>query len=75
MNSATYLAFLLLWWDAIKAKPLAGKVLDEADKLSLEESDNNGDIFLFTVVKPGDILLRSSRIKPEGKKVKCVAFL
>lgn len=59
----------------IKPKPLADKALNEADRLSLEESDNNGDIFLFTVVKPGDILLRSSRIKPEGRKVKCVTFL
>lgn len=56
-----------------KPKPLADKVLNKADKLSLEQSDNNGDILLFTVVQPKDIFLRTSRIKPEGRKVKNVA--
>lgn len=55
-----------------KPKPLADKVLNKADKLSLQQSDNNGDILLFTVVQPTDIFLRTSRIKPEGRKVKNV---
>lgn len=51
-----------------KPKPLSDKALNKANKLSLE-SDNNSDILLFNVVKPRDILLRSSWIKTEESKM------